>query len=318
MKRFHANRALAMLLFLLVPAAMTWASPDPRLLSLVPPGTQIVAGMSNPMLHGRTDGFVLMSNEDVVDHRDFISLVGVDDSLIIDQMLFVAGGSDTSKSGEHGLLMSGHFDQARIFKAALENGASVSEFRGIRVLVQQPLARELGTFKDVRWLALIDSTVALFGTISSVQQELDRHLAGSAVDPSLMERLARLHRDDATWSVLGAVKPNDQVKHVLGSLDPTLSNLVQDGDSVQFGVRYGKKVEVEFEITSPSSASTQTTSNSLTQSLIGANLERSLLPHHQDMTADSASVRGVVKVAMTRYKAWLVEVAQPAAIGQGQ
>jgi len=98
MKRFHANRTLAMVLFLLVPAAMTWASPDPRLLSLVPPGTQIVAGVSNPMLHGRTGGFLLMSNEDVVDHHDFISIVGVDDSLIIDQMLFVAGGSDTSKS----------------------------------------------------------------------------------------------------------------------------------------------------------------------------------------------------------------------------
>ena len=142
MKRFHANRTLAMLLFSLISVAMTWASPDPKLLSLVPPGTQIVAGVSNPMLHGRTDGFLLMSDEDVVDHRDFISLTGVDDSLIIDQMLFVAGASDTSKLGEHSLLMSGHFDQTRIFKAAVENGARVSEFRGIRVLVQPPLARE--------------------------------------------------------------------------------------------------------------------------------------------------------------------------------
>jgi hypothetical protein len=318
MRRLLGNRTLAMLLFLPISATVTWASPDPRLLSLVPPGTQIVAGVSNPMLHGRTDGFLLMSCEDVVDHRDFISLVGVDDSLVIDQMLFAAGGSDTSKVREHSLLMSGHFDQTRIFKAALENGASVSEFNGIRVLVQQPLARELGTFKDVRWLALIDSTVALFGTISSVQQELNRHLAGSAVDPSLMQKLARLHRDDATWSIIGTVKHNDQVKRALSSLDPTLANLVHDGDSVQFGVRYGTKVEVEYEITSPSSASTRATSNSLTQSLIGASLERSLLPPHQDMTAESASVRGVVKVGMTRYKAWLVEVARPAVIGEGQ
>jgi len=318
MKRFHANRTLAMLLFSLISVAMTWASPDPKLLSLVPPGTQIVAGVSNPMLHGRTDGFLLMSDEDVVDHRDFISLTGVDDSLIIDQMLFVAGGGDTSESREHGLLMCGHFDQARIFKAALENGAGVSEFRGIRVLVQRPLGRELGTFKGVRWLALIDSTLALFGTISSVQQELDRHLAGSAVDPALMQKLARLRPDDATWSVLGAVQPNDQVKHVLGSLDPTLSNLVQDGDSVQFGVRYGKQVEVEYEITSPSSASAQANLNSLTHSPIGGNLKGSLLLPHQDMTGDSASVRGVVNVAMTRYKAWLVEVAQPAVFGEAQ
>jgi hypothetical protein len=292
MGRLRGNRTLAMLLFLPISAAVTWASPDLRLLSLVPTGTQIVAGVSNPMLHGRTDGFLLMSCEDVVDHRDFISLVGVDDSLIVNQILFTAGGSDTGKSGEHSLLMSGHFDQTRIFKAALDNGASVSEFSGIRVLVQQPLAREVGTFKDVRWLALIDSTVAFFGTIYSVQQELTRHLAENTADPSLMQKLARLRRDDATWSILGTVKRNDQVKHTLSSLAPTLANLVHDGDSVQFGVRYGKKVEVEYEITSPSSASTQAPSNSLAQSLNGANLERSLLPPHQDMTADSASVHG--------------------------
>lgn len=189
MRRFHANRPLAMLLFPFISVAMTWASPDPRLLSLVPPGAQTVAGMSNQMLLGGATGFLLMTPNNVVDRRDFISLVGVDDSVVIHQMIFAAGGSDTSQLGEHSLLMSGHFDQERIFKAALENGASVSEFRGIRVLVQQPLARERGTFKDVRWLAVIDSTVALFGTISSVQQELDRHLAGSAVDPSLMQKL---------------------------------------------------------------------------------------------------------------------------------
>jgi hypothetical protein len=318
MRRFHRNRTLAMLLFLLVSTAMTWASPDPRLLSLVPPGAQVVAGMSIPMPRGRPDGFLLLCYEDLVDRRDFMSLVGVDDSLIIDQMLFVAGASDTSKLGEHSLLMSGHFDQTRIFKAAVENGARVSEFRGIRVLVQPPLARELGTFKDVRWLAVIDSTVALFGTISSVRQELDRHLAGSAVDPSLMQKLAHLRRDDVTWSVLRTVERNDEIEHALGSLDPVLASLIHDGDAFQFGVRYDRKVEVEYEITSPSSASAQANSNSLTHSPIGGNRKGSLLLPHQDMTGDSASVRGVVKVAMTRYKAWLVEVAQPAVFAQGQ
>jgi hypothetical protein len=318
MKRFHPNRTLAMLLFPLISVAMTWASPDPRLLSLVPPGAQIVAGLSNPLPRGRPDGFLLMSHDDMVDRRDFISLVGVDDSLIINQMLFVAGDSDTSKSGEHSLLISGHFDQTRIFKAALENGASVSEFRGVRVLVQQPLAREIGTFKDVRWLAMIDSTVALFGTISSVRQELDRHLAGSAVDPSLMQKLAHLRRDDVTWSVVRTVERKDEVTHALGSLDPTLANLVHDGDSFQFGVRYGRKVEVEYEVVSPSGASAQADSDSLTQSVIGGNLEESSLLAHRDMTGDGPSVRGVVKVAMTRYRTWLAEIARPATLEPGR
>jgi hypothetical protein len=167
-----------MLLFALISVAMTWASPDPRLLSLVPPGAQIVAGVSNSVLPVGETGFLLISPNNVVDRRDFISLVGVDDSVVIHQMIFAAGSTDTSTLREHSLLMSGHFDQKRIFKAALENGASVSEFRGIQVLVQQPLARELSTFKDVRWLAVIDSTVALmkthFGLVGGRIFHLDR------------------------------------------------------------------------------------------------------------------------------------------------
>ena len=154
--------------------------------------------------------------------------------MIIHQIIFAAGGADPSTLGEHSLLMSGHFAQKRIFRAAVENGARLSEFRGIRVLVQQPLLRDLGTLKDVRWLAVIDSTVALFGTISSVQQ--DRPAVGwSAVDPSLMQKLARLRRDDATWSVVGTVEHNDKARHALRSLNLILANLIHDRDSFQFG-----------------------------------------------------------------------------------
>jgi hypothetical protein len=317
MRRIHANRNLAMLLFPLISVAMTWASPDPKLLSLVPPGTQIVAGMTTQVPRGRPDGFLLVGQSNAVDRSDFLSLVGVDDSRIIHQIIFAAGGADPSTLGEHSLLVSGHFDQKRIFRAAVENGARLSDFRGIRVLVQKPLPRDLGTLKDVRWLAVIDSTVALFGTISSVQQELDRQLAGSAVDPSLMHKLARLRRDDATWSVIRTVERNDKVRHALGSLDPILANLIHDGDSFQFGVRYGRKVEVEYEIKSSSSAPAQANSNSLTRTLVGGNLTgSSLLPLH-DMTGDSAPLRGVVKVAMTRYTAWLDEVARLAVADHG-
>jgi hypothetical protein len=47
--------------------------------------------------------------------------------MIIRQVIFVAGGSDV----EHSILMSGHFDQTRIFKTAVNNGAAVSEYKGI-------------------------------------------------------------------------------------------------------------------------------------------------------------------------------------------
>jgi hypothetical protein len=310
MKRFHRNKTLAMLFFPFISLEMVLAAPpDPTLLSLVPPGAQVVAGASR-ISRGQPGSFLLVSRNNLVDRSDFISLAGVDDTMIIQQMIFAAGGSDTSKLGEHSVLISGHFDQARIFKAAVQNGATVSEFKGFQVLVQHPFERELGVFKDVRWLAVIDSKLALFGTRFSVEQELDRHLAGSAVDPSLMQKLARLRSDDAAWSVLGKFNIDDEIEHALRSLDPALAKLIHDGTSFLFGVRYGRKIEVEYEVTVPSSAPAQTFANSAMQSVVAGNMKGSSLLPHLDLAGDRASVRGVVKLAMDRYSAWLAEVAR--------
>jgi hypothetical protein len=311
MKQFHRKRTLATLWFLLSSVEMLLAAtPDLTLLSLVPPGAQVVAGVTNRPSAGKPGSFLLITRNNVIDRSDFISLAGVDDSMIIQQMIFAAGGSDTSKMGEHSLLISGHFNQARIFKAALENGATVTEFRGLRVLIQHPFERELGTFKDVRWLAVIDSNIALFGTRFSVQEELDRHLSRSAVDPSLMQKLERLRRDDATWSVLGMFRFDDEIEHALASLDPMLAELVHAGTSFLFGVHYGRKIEVEYECTVPSTKSAETIMNSSMGSFVARNLKASSLLPHPDLAGEPATVRGVVKVAMDRYAAWLEEVSR--------
>ena len=306
MKQFHRNSALAILVFPFISTEMLLAAPpDPKLLALVPPGSQIVAGISEPTRRGQPDSFLLMNQNNVIDRRDFNSLAGVDDSKQMRQIIFASRGGNESKSREHTLLMSGHFDQARIFKAAIENGASVSEYKGFQVLVQQPFARELGTFKDVRWLAVIDSRVALFGTISSVQQELDRYFAGSGVDPALMQRLAHLRRDTAAWSVLEMSQFTVAIEGALGSLDPVLASPVRYGDSFQFGIRYRRKVEVEYAITEPSSAFTQAIADSAMQSLVSQNSNGFSLLSRPEQTGDRASVHGVVKVAKSRYTAWL-------------
>ena len=318
MRLFHGMRTLAMLFFPLIAVEMVWAAPpDPKLLSLVPPDTQLVAGACNQAHPGAPESFLLTGRYNLIDRRDFTSLAGVDDSMVIRQMIFAAGGSDPSTWEEHSILASGRFDQARIFKAAVSNGATVTEFKGFRVLVQQPFERELGSFKDVRWLAVIDSRVALFGTRFSVQQELDRYLDRSAVDPLLMQKVSRLRPDDATWSVLGRFDVDDELERAFGSLDPVLANLLHDRNSFQFGVRYRRKVEVEYEVTVPSGAPAQLISKFSTRSLVPVNSNGSSLLPRQGLAADRASVHGVVKVTTTRYAAWLAECAQAAVINRG-
>jgi hypothetical protein len=308
MKLFNGNRTLALLFFfpLLSAQMLLAASPDQALLSLVPPGAQIVAGATSATAPGKPSSFLLTSHKNVLDRTDFLSLAGVDDSTVIRQMIFVTGSTDPRASGEHSLLVSGHFDQARIFKAAVQNGATVTQFKGFQVLIQHPFERELATFKDVRWLVVIDSNLALFGTVYSIQQELNRHLARSAADPSLAQRVSHLRRDDSTWSILDVFNDDDGIEHALGSLDPVLAKLIHDGSSFLIGVRYGRKVEVEYEATQRSNPSAQTVSNTSMQSVVAGSLkESSLLPH-----PDPTPVRGVVKVGIDRYSAWLADVTQ--------
>jgi hypothetical protein len=312
MKRFYGIRTFAMLLFPLIAVEMVSAAPvDPKLLSLVPPGTQLVAGVSYQTPTGHLESLLVMGPDNLLDRCDFISLAGVDDSKVIRQMIFADGGSAPSTLGEHSILVSGRFDQTRIFKAAVSNGATVTEFRGFRVLVQQPFERELGTFKDVRWLAVIESKVALFGTKSSVQQELDRYSARSAVDPLLMQKVSSLRADNATWSVLEMFDVDNGVEQVFASLDPVLANLIHDRKSFQFGVRYGKKVELEYDVSIPSAAPAQSISDFSGQSLVAGNRNGS------SPAGNGSSAHGVVKITIAQYRAWLAECAQAAILKTG-
>jgi hypothetical protein len=309
MLQLHIGNVLltALLPFFAV-ASTSAVTPDPKLLSLVPPIAQIVAGMNAPSVSGQADSFLLITYNNTVDLRDFFALSGVDDLRVIQQIMMVAAEDRTSSLAEHSLLASGRFDQRRIFKAAAQNGATFNDFKGIRVLVVPPFGRDHATFREVRWLAVIDSSIALFGTIASVQRELDRHLAHSPADPSLMGKLARLRRDDDTWCVLTANTQSAEIRNALWALDPKLADVIESGDAFQFGVRYGRHIEFEYEVNTASSADAQTLSNSLAQSLGGPQGKGSPLLPAPDLAKGGGAEHGVVRVSRAQYDAWLAAV----------
>jgi hypothetical protein len=218
----------------------------------------------------------------------------------------VAAADSTGQLSEHSLLASGNFDGDRIYRSAMDSGSSTTGYRGVSVLVVQPFARERSDFSEVRWLAIPEPSVLLFGSIGSVQQELDRYLNRSSVDPRLEARLSRLRRDDETWCVL-SLTWTQEIRDVLAVIDPKLAAGLKDGDAFQFGIHYGRRVEFEYEITTNSSAATRSISDLLTQSLVGPEKGLALLPPI-DLSTDNSTVRGLIKVSMTRYNAWLAEV----------
>ncbi len=310
MRRFPGWMSLSMALLAIFAVPASWAlSVDQKLLSLVPPGADVVAGMDTPPPKDQPGSFVLITHNNTVDLQDFFALTGVDSTRIVRHVIFVAI-LGTSELGEHSMMAHGHFDQARIYKSATDGGAKLFLYRGIRVVEIEPFAREQAEFHDSRWLAIVDSDLLLFGTITSVRQELDRHLDRSAPDPVLEHKLSRLRHDDETWCALSSTNHYPEIQRSLTGLDPKLGELVGTADDFQFGIRYRKQLEFEYEATPVFSAGNRSSSDSLRQSLAGPGKGASLLA--SPMTSgDSHTVRGVVKIPLNRFGQWLRDASTP-------
>jgi hypothetical protein len=75
---------------------------DPRLLSLVPPGAAIVAGMTQ----GTPDSYLALTPNNTTDLMDFISIAGVDPTRKIWGTTLVAASDGRGLLSEHSLLVA--------------------------------------------------------------------------------------------------------------------------------------------------------------------------------------------------------------------
>lgn len=241
----RSAKAILLLSFLFnAGVAASALSSDLRLIQMVPPESQVIASMLSPTPEGLPSGFLLITGDNRIDLEDFLAVTGADASHLTLQVVFVAAAGGDGRLSEHSLLVSGHFNRAAIFRFAESGNASTESYRGEAILVVPPLARELGRFKHLRWLAILNSDIAIFGTPVSVQKELDRHIENSRPYAILMERLSRLGRHDETWCLLPAPSPGGVVESVLEKLDPKLGAVAREGGSMQFGIHFGRRVEI--------------------------------------------------------------------------
>ncbi|HYK37416.1 hypothetical protein [Alloacidobacterium sp.] len=305
MRRFPG--ILIALFSLFAPSVSHALSSDTRLLSLVSPSALIVAGMDSPPPKELPGSFVLMTHSNRMDLNDVLALIGADSTLSIHHAVFVAKNDIGGYLNEHSLLMSGHFDQARIYKSAVESGARLIQYRGLPILVIQPFARERGEMDDVRWLAVLGSDVLLFGWIPSVREELDRYLAHDAPDSVFAGKLAHLRRDDETWTMVWTPTRNPEIEGVLTALDPRLGELAEHADAFLFGIRYHRQVEFEYEALKASGTAEGAIPESAMQSFVDMRKGSALLPR-QNPTDNSIMAHGMVKIPVAEFSKWLEKV----------
>lgn len=290
--------------FLLIQPAVACAfSPDPRLLQLVPPGSQIVAGMLNPSNSRQLSSLLLVTRSNGVDHRDFLALTGGDPSRSIHQILFVAASGPGGLLSEHTLLVSGHFDRNAIFRLANDGSVSRKNYRGLAVLELLPFARERGSFNQLRWLAILDERIAIFGSVATVQRELDRWIANTPADPEILERLSRLDQRDDMWCLIPAPSATGMVQNLLDRLDSRLGAMARRGESMEYGIRFGRRVEITASSNSPSQSNWQASEDASDNPMIGLS---HFLSQPDRAPADSSG-RVVITVSQRKYENWFAE-----------
>lgn len=290
-------------LFLLVNTAVVFGlSPDMRLLPLVPPESQIIAGMTGPVKANQLSSFLLITRNNEYDQEDFLALTGGDATRSIREVVFVAATGRGGFFGEHSLLAGGLFNREAIFRLADIGNARRESYRGVPVLVVPALARERDHFRDLRWLAIPDEHTAIFGSIASVQRELDRWIAKSPADEEFVERLRRLDQKYETWCLLPAPKADGIVTRALRGLDARLGDIAGQGGTIQYGIHFGKNVEITASVNAVSEVSSGPADMQLAQPM-GV----SYFFSNSDSAGANAPKRVVVKVAQSRYEKWMEE-----------
>lgn len=218
---------------------------DFKLLSLIPPGSQIVSGFENSRRIQKAGGSLfLTTHNNILDLDDLQSIAGVDPNRNFLEVIEVAFAPPGATPREHLLLVDGNFNREAIFRSAELNGAKLIKYLAESVLAIEPFTRESDEMADRRWLAILENRTAVFGTRWMVQQALNRFENRATPDPVLMQRLALFERDVHCWNVLESL-PKARTKVFLQSPGPWPS-LLEGTELVMIGVSVESKVRLDF------------------------------------------------------------------------
>lgn len=293
-------------------AGSGFASPlSNRLLALVPPGSQIVAGFENrPGLHvhGR---LLLTTHNNRLDLDDWQALTGADSKRMFDEIVEVAFAPSGLALSEHMVLVAGRFDRERIFQSLKENGAEILEYQGCDIALVKPLVRERGDMLDDRWLAILDNRTGIFGTPWLVQQALRRAADHAVPDSILEERLSLLRPDVTSWNVLLA-SPTNARNVTFVQPRSAWAQLQQDAEVLMVATRFGEKIRVDFSIYADASRGQEFFARKAEffTSALGTGLSAdSAAPEGAgrrliNFSLEANRVQGSVQLSNTQFEAW--------------
>ncbi|HTM16281.1 MAG TPA: hypothetical protein VL135_05235 [Terracidiphilus sp.] len=224
------------------------ASPtNSKLLWLVPPGAQMVAGFENYQDEHHHGQLLLSTRNNRLDLADWQSIAGVDHKRAVEEVIEVAASPVGGQLPEHLLLVAGRFDREKIFRSLQVNGGKQTEYRGQTVMLIKPFAREKGVMAGTRWLIILEDRLAMLGTPSIVKSALQRYLNHADVDMLLRERLSQLPLDVSSWNVLSSL-PQAPTGYTTAQPASPWARFFEGANVLMVGTRFGSKIRVHFAL----------------------------------------------------------------------
>ena len=224
------------------------ASPtNSKLLWLVPPGAQIVAGFENYHDEHHHGQLLLTTRNNRLDLADWQSIAGVDHARAVEEVIQVAASPVGGQLPEHLLLVAGRFNREKIFRSLRAQGTKEMEHEGQTIALIEPFARERGLMKGVRWLIIFNDRLAMLGTPAIAQVALHRYLNHADVDMILRERLAQLPLDVNSWNVLSSL-PRARTEYTATQPATPWGRFFEGADMLMVAARFGSKIRVHFAL----------------------------------------------------------------------
>jgi hypothetical protein len=282
-------------------------SPDPKILSLIPHEGQIVSGSGVSTSSAARRKLLIFTPENAADLDDLVALAAVDDSKFIRQIFFVSGRENGNSRVEHSTLAIGQFDQARIYRAAIQNGAQIRDYRGLEILELHPFSRDQRLSQDLLWMAVIKGELALLGTRSNVREELDRYIDHVSPDAALLGRFARLRPEDEMWCLLPDLNHYEDIKRDLGLLDQRFLDAANSGLRFDFGIHYGRRIQFDYESIRTDGDGASVVFNQSREELEGNQGEERLFSE-SGRRAERGLAHGVISVSKTQYEEWITKI----------
>ena len=303
-----AKTRLLVLFYLSGVTVCSALQPDQQLVALVPPDSQLIAGMHQIKPDRQASSLLLLTSGNSADLEDFFALTGSDASSVIHQVILTASAGHNGNLPEHSLVATGHFDQKRIFASA-KAGSSKRDYRGVLLLVISPFDRERNKLTEDRILVIVHSHLALFGTVASVTKEIDRYLDGVPPDSTILQRLGRLRDRDDSWCLIAAPALGPRGSQAFETLDPTLGDMIRRSSAFQYGMRFGRQVELDYDFNVPAIPNPDRISDPQIQAPVGEFINASSFSAPlSTATEDGANLRGVLRISRSRYDRWLADV----------